>query len=281
MNKIVLFQARDGKPVSNVDVLRTLEAVGAGDADSLYVHSHLCFGVPNPQLPRRELLAEILKTLQQLRVPTLFVPTFTFSFCNGVDFDIVKSRSRMGAFNEFVRTQPDAVRSRDPLMSVAGLGRDVGLLENPGRHSIGADSTFDRLRKKGGTRFLFLGASPSDCMTYVHFVEERLRVPYRYDRDFTGSITDATSTSRETFTLFVRYRGIVPSTNGALEKLLLKRGLMKRAPCGDTFLSAVDEPAVFDTLSECLAEDIDYLLEGPHPRGPLDRHFEAHDMVAL
>jgi hypothetical protein len=56
---------------------------------------------------------------------------------------------------------------------------------------------------------------------------------------------------------------------------------MKRIACGDGFIAAVKEAAVFDTLSEILAGNINYLLAEAYPSDRLDRHFEAHDMVAL
>jgi aminoglycoside 3-N-acetyltransferase len=124
----------------------------------------------------------------------------------------------------------------------------LSVVQDLGRHSIGEDSAFDKLRKKGGTRFLFLGVSPSKCMTYTHYVEERLGVPYRYNRDFTGTITDDQGTARETYSLFVRYRGVIPSGNNVLEQELIGRGLMAQVPCGDSQVTAVDEPFVYDTL---------------------------------
>lgn len=281
MQDVALFQTKTGDWVTGGDLLRALEAAGAHRTECLFVHTQLCFGAPNPQLSRQALLENLLAVLQGLGVPTIFVPTFTFSFCNGVDFDVSNSRSKMGALNEFIRMQPGAVRSRDPLMSVAGIGTELHLLENPGRHSIGTDSVFDRLHRRGGTRFLFLGASPSDCMTYVHYVEERLQVPYRYDREFTGKITDARGTAEERFMLFVRYAGVIPTTRGEYEQWLLARGLMVRVPCGDGFISAIDEPAVYETLSAILAKDINYLLEVPFAAENPDRHFEARNMVAL
>ncbi len=281
MKEIVLFESRDGTSVKNTEILECLDEVKAFDAKFLFIHSELSFGVPNPALQKKELLAALLDTVKEMRVPTLCVPTFTFSFCNGEDYDVEKSRSKMGVLNEYIRRLPDSLRSRDPLMSVAALGQDMSVVQDLGRNSIGEDSTFDKLRKKGGTKLLFLGASPSKCMTYVHYVEERYGVPYRYNRDFSGNITDASGTTRETYTLFVRYQGVIPCQQGKYEQLLLDKGLMAKIPCGDAFIWAVDEAILYDTLMEILDNDIDFLLEEPYPRDKSDTFFEAHNMVAL
>lgn len=76
------------------------------------------FGTPNPNLKRKELLGEIYETLLTLKVSTICMPTFTFSFCNGKDYDPRHSGSKMGALNEYFRKQDGVIRSVDPLMSV-------------------------------------------------------------------------------------------------------------------------------------------------------------------
>lgn len=281
MKEITLFKSRDGTCVTNASILKCLEDLRVFDARFLFIHSQLSFGVPNPALGKRELLAALLETIKELRVPTLCVPTFTFSFCNGEDYDLEKSRSRMGALNEYIRRLPDSVRSRDPLMSVAALGQDTSIAEGLGRDSIGENSSFDKLRKKGGAKFLFFGATASQCMTYVHYVEERLGVPYRYNRDFTGNVTDCNGTTRETYTLFVRYRGVIPSERGEYEQCLMDKGLMAKLACGDAFISAVDERPAYETAMQLLSKDVDFLLAEPYPRHNLDPFFEAHNMVAL
>jgi aminoglycoside 3-N-acetyltransferase len=166
-------------------------------------------------------------------------------------------------------------------MSVAALGEDTSVVEDLGRYSIGKDSTFDKLRRKGGTKFLFLGARPSKCMTYVHYIENEIGVPYRYNRAFTGTITDYRETTRETYILFVRYRGVIPTERPDYQEFLIKNKYMLKAPCGNSFVYTVDERFVYETLSEILHNDIDYLLAEPYPRDQLEPCFEVHDMVAL
>src|SRR5690242_20383372 len=104
----------------------------------------MSFGKPNPELGKTGLLQAVLETLQALGVPTLCVPTFTFSFCNGVAYDPAQSRSKMGVLNEYIRRLPEAERSIDPLMSAAVLGADHQVVRDLGHRSIGAGCTFDK-----------------------------------------------------------------------------------------------------------------------------------------
>jgi len=279
MKDLTLFRGRD--EVTTSDLLRCLESVGAGDCRLLYVHTEMSFGKPNPELGKTGLLQAVLETLQELGVPTLVVPTFTFSFCNGVAYDPKQSRSKMGVFNEYVRRLPEAERSVDPLMSAAVLGADHQVVRDLGHHSIGAASTFDKIHAAGDARFLFLGVGAAKCFTYTHYVEERLRVPYRYERDFTGTVIDERGPREETYSLYVRYKGVVPESTTKFEDFMVQAGLMKKVTCGDNFVSSIAEPVAYEAIAGKIREDAGYFLAAPAPEHQ-DASFELKgEMVAL
>jgi aminoglycoside 3-N-acetyltransferase len=278
MKDTTLFQSRDA--VTSSDLLRCLESVGAGDCRVLYVHSEMSFGKPNAALGKAGLLQAVLDTLLELGVPTLCVPTFTFSFCNGVSYDVNQSRSKMGVFNEYIRRLPQTKRSNDPLMSSAALGADHSVVTGLGHNSIGEGCTFDKLHAAKNARFLFLGVGAAKCFTYTHYVEERLRVPYRYDREFTGAITDGERQYQDTYKLYVRYNGVQPESTTKFEDFMVREGLMKKVACGDNFISSIAEPVAYDTIAGKIREDANYFLAAPAPP-ERDTRFEVHDMVAL
>jgi aminoglycoside 3-N-acetyltransferase len=280
MKEIPLFQAQDGSWITNTHLLSLLEKVKAPEAKVLYMHTGLTFGSPNPKLGRQGLLECLYEVIAALRVPTLLVPTFTFSFCNGEDYNVQTSRSKMGALNEYIRKLPDAVRSVDPLMSSVLVGEERDLVENLGKHSIGENSTFDKIHHRGqDAKFLFVGTTVSECYTYTHYVEERLNTEYRYNLDFTGKITDAEQTWEDTYTLFVRYKGVVPSSSGFLEQELLRRGMLRKQDCGASSIACLGEPDGYATIVEHLRGDhYCYIAEDPRDR---NREFVVHNMVAL
>jgi len=280
MTDIKLFQNADGTWITNAHLLSVLEALKAPDAKVLYIHTGITFGFPNPEFSRQELLGQLYQVILSLGVPTLCFPTFTFSFCNGEDYDVQASRSKMGALNEFVRKQPGVIRSLDPLMSSVLVGEDRALVAGLGKHSIGENSTFDKLHQRGrGVKFLFFGTTASECFTYTHYVEERLNVAYRYNRIFTGKITDSGRTWQDSYHLFVRFKGIVPSSDGKLENDLLTRGFLRKRQCGLSSIACVDEPDGYQTIVDHLNENADCYITGPtQARNP---EFAAHNMVSL
>lgn len=279
MKDTVLFRAQE--PVTSSDLLRSLEAVGAADCRLLFVHSEMSFGKPNLELGKQGLLQAVLDTLLELGVPTLVVPTFTFSFCNGVPYDVKQSRSKMGVFNEYVRKLPDAVRSIDPLMSCAALGADKSVVRDLGHNSIGEGCTFDKMHAAKNARFLFLGVGAAKCMTYTHYVEEREHVPYRYDRPFTGTIVDGDRTYQDTYNLYVRHHGVEPERTTKFEDFMVREGLMKKVACGDNFVSSISEPMAYDAIAGKIREDANYFLAAPAPPEREKRFELTGEMVAL
>jgi aminoglycoside 3-N-acetyltransferase len=259
-----------------------LDGVQAHDCRVLYMHTGLSFGLPNPELSRAELLDDIYQTIRSLGVPTLCVPTFTFSFCNGEDYDSTRSKSRMGVLNEFIRCRPEAVRSVDPLMSVVVVGDDRDLAENLGHESIGTNSTFDKLSRRQGVKFLFLGVRLGDCFTYMHYLEWLAGVPYRYNREFTGKITHAGKTYEDTYRLFVRYHNVNPNAASyTYEQLLTDRGLLRVAALGDNFIYCIGEPEARAVYHELLRSAPNYFIERPFRAEEADRTFAVQNMVAL
>lgn len=282
MRQQMLFKTAQGTPVTCDDLRAALDGVQAYDCRVLYMHTGLTFGLPNPDLSRAELLDAIYQTVRGLGVPTLCVPTFTFSFCNGEDYDSARSKSRMGAINEYIRQRPEAVRSGDPLMSVAVVGEDRDLAENLGHESIGANSTFDKLSRRQGVKFLFLGVGLGDCFTYMHYLEWAAHVPYRYNREFTGKITHHGKTGQETYTLFVRYNNVKPNAASyTYEKVLEERSLLRVAPLGDSSIRCVGEHDARAVYLELLQGDPNYFIVEPFSPEEADREFVAKTMVAL
>ncbi|MCI6284134.1 AAC(3) family N-acetyltransferase [Selenomonas sp.] len=278
-----LFKGSDGAWVTPQSMEQALRAVGADKADVLFIHTDLTFGLPDMTRSRSELVAGMMKAVLALGAGTVCVPTFTFSFPNGRAYDVKKSRSRMGAFNEYLRKQPEAVRSVDPLLSVALLGDKRYLVTDVGHESIGKGCTFDLLHREQGTvKFVFLGTRPALCFTYTHYMEHAFGVPYRYNRPFTGQITTTDGrTYEDTYQLFVRYQGVEPTSRDDFEQLLLKTGACRKGSCGDSFVYCVEESAAYELFMKQLRKNINYILECPYPETLDDTFAVTGEMVAL
>jgi len=281
MSKLVLFESSNG-PVTRSDFYDSLCRSGAADAEVLYIHSALTFGKPSKTLSRAQLLEELNDVILELGVNTICMPTFTFSFCNGVDFDVQTSKSQMGALNESFRRRSDVFRSEEPLMSVAATGLDLDLVTNLGIESTGLDSTFDKLSKRKDVKFLFLGVHPGDCFTYMHYLEWKAGVPYRYNRDFTGKVVSNGIVSTVTKKLFVRYNGVIPnSASYTYGDSLMEQGHLQRIEIGDSNLSCVSLLSAENLYLDLLAADPNYFITDPFNPDLVNEEFNVTNMVAL
>lgn len=281
MSKLVLFESSNG-PVTRSDFYESLCRSGAADAEVLYIHSALTFGKPSKTLSRAQLLEELNDVILELGVNTICMPTFTFSFCNGVDFDVQTSKSQMGALNESFRRRSDVFRSEEPLMSVAAAGLDLDLVTDLGIESTGLDSTFDKLSKRKDVKFLFLGVHPGDCFTYMHYLEWKAGVPYRYNRDFTGKVASNGLVSTVTKKLFVRYNGVLPnSASYTYGDSLMEQGHLQRIEVGDSNLSCVSLLPAENLYLDLLAADPNYFITDPFNPDLVNEEFNVTNMVAL
>ena len=281
MTDLVLFESSSGN-VTTSSLRNALLSAHADEADVLYVHSGLNFGVPPKGIDRKSLLSGVEEMILSLGVKTVCMPTFTFSFCNGEGYDVGLSKSRMGALNESFRKRSDVVRSAEPLMSVAARGNDLDLVQNLGMQSTGKDSTFDKLDSRQNVRFLFLGVHPGDCFTYMHYLEWKAGVPYRYDRQFTGEVIENGDRKLVTKLLFVRYNGVTPNNASyTYGDMLYEQKKLSRINVGDSTISAVSLESARELYLNLLNDDPNYFITEPFDKSKVTDEFVVTDMVAL
>jgi aminoglycoside N3'-acetyltransferase len=109
----------------------------------------------------------------------------------------------MGAFSEYVRNLPGALRSPHPMQSIAILGRYAADLAS--RDTLSAfdpGSAFERMHALG-FKLLLLGAD-STAVSMFHYSEQRLGVPYRYWKEFSGQVRTAEGFQTRTYRMFGR-----------------------------------------------------------------------------
>jgi aminopeptidase-like protein/aminoglycoside N3'-acetyltransferase len=180
------------------DVVRALRAVGVAAGDTVFVQA--CHGALGSAAgcasPDEEgaLLADAVREVVG-EAGTIVVPTYTFSLCKGEVYDVRHSPAVAGPWNdhlgfvEHVRRVPGAVRSLDPIFSVAAVGpRAATLLANPSNSCLGEGSVFQRLAR-AGARLVMIGVGLHES-TFQHHAEEMARVPWRFRKLFTGRLRD-------------------------------------------------------------------------------------------
>lgn len=265
-----LFTDSTGQSWTKQRVLGQLRAVGADDCEVLFMHTDLLFGRPERKLGRKGYLQALYQTFLELGVPTLVFPGFSYSFANHETYDVRRSRTSMGALNEYIRTQPGVVRSLDPLLSLLVVGKRTDLAEGgPGDHSFGPDSGFARLHQTGGVKFLFFGADFAEYFTYIHYIEKVMDVPYRFDMSFTGTIIDERGRAfQHTHAIHTQCGGVKLKNYAQLGKELSAGGFLNTAKLGDGEAACISEPDIYREVCGRLQRD-PYSFVEPYTRDDL------------
>ena len=191
---------------SRSDLESTLRSTGIGRGSLVFVHSSL-FQLGRPEeAPIKQLPRLLYQTLRRIIGDggTVAVPTFNFDFCRGETFDRQHTPSEgMGAFSEYIRKLPEARRSPHPMQSIAAVGARAG--ELCGRDTPGAfddRSSFDALFDYDA-QILMVGCD-INAVSLVHWAEQRVGVPYRYFKEFTGRYRDGDRIERRTYRMYAR-----------------------------------------------------------------------------
>jgi aminoglycoside 3-N-acetyltransferase len=219
-------------------VVALLNGLGLSAGDGVLVHSALQF-LGRPEAGPETYYAALCELLgippepaePQQAVGTLAVPAFNFAFAEGNPFDPSTAPAQgMGVFSEYVRTRPGALRTPHPLQSLAVIGRHAA--ELAGRDTPSAfdpSSAFERLLELD-FKVLLLGAD-IQAVSLLHYSEQRLGVPYRYWKDFSGLVRTGETWETRTYRMYVRDLQLDPQLKiYTIQDLLEARGQWRSAP---------------------------------------------------
>jgi aminoglycoside 3-N-acetyltransferase len=237
------------------DLTAALAALPLEPGDVLFCHSNLGYfgrmeGADSADTLCRAFLDQTLARVAPHG--TLVVPTFTYSFPRREIFDVANTASSMGFFAEWLRRQPDAVRSSDPCYSIAAVGARAGeMARDASENSFDDHSFFGRFWNAGGKVLNFNFDAGS---TFVHFVERKLQVPYRFDKRFTGSIREHGVERQATSTIWVRYLSddSLEAAFEGLDEIARADGLFVTRRLGRGELGTISAQATFDVIRRTL-----------------------------
>jgi aminopeptidase-like protein/aminoglycoside N3'-acetyltransferase len=249
---------------TKADLVAALRSVGLKPGQVVFSHSNIgFFGIPAEGNDRATADRIVLEAFEEVLGPegTLVVPTYTYSFCKREVFDPSASPSTCGAWSEFVRTRPDACRSCEPIFSVAALGaRARELTHDMPAECFGPESFWDRLFKADG---VICNLNVWVISTFIHYVEKRLNVPYRFDKVFPG-VLSVNGAPRKGAVIFFCQDMTNPDTRVATEAfdaLALETGCAQKASVGRGYLTAISARAMAQLIEETLPQQPYLLIE--------------------
>jgi len=183
---------------------------------------------------------------------TLLFPTYNWDFCCGLAFDYYNTPSMTGSLSGAALKRKDFKRTRHPIYSFAIWGKYQDLLYSMNNtDSFGIDSPFDFLYKHHGKN-LIIDVDYQSCFTFVHYVEERVSVAYRYIKNFSAEYIDEQSKKEEKqFSMYVRNLEMETEVNiNPIGEVFEDRGIAIKKQINNIPFIIVDLYHAFDVIKE-------------------------------
>lgn len=200
---------------------------------------------------------------------TVLFPVYSWVFCKGMPFDYRKTLGEVGALNNFVlQNRPDFVRTKHPMYSFMVWGKYAReLFEMNNQDAWGEGSPFAFMHRMGAKE-LGLSLPLVRTLTFKHYVEQAVKVPYRYPKYFLAHYVDENGVDEvRSYSMLVRDLSVKLSSCQKLS-FFLERGSAKRTEmCGWEMFSLEYELA-FEQIAD------DFLHNG----GRNFYHFEDYEI---
>jgi len=251
---------------SENNLVSAFKAAGLASGDTVFVHSGIGFlGKLKNCSTSADMNRVLADSIRQVigSGGTIVVPTYTYSFCNKLNYDPLSTPSTIGAFAEYFRLLPQAVRSSDPIFSAACIGPQASFLTRDLPHTcFGRGSVYDRLTQINA-KICTVGLDLSYA-TFRHHIEELCGVPFRYVKKFSGEVLKNGSWVPETWSYFVRVLAPCGFPNAKkMAAALVEEGIAKASAIGRGRIDCVPAPEFKDYLSKRLSFDPWFTAAGP------------------
>lgn len=244
------------------DIINAIKKAGIKKGDSIFVHSDLkSFGKLNNKITRDEYVGSFFKALLEVvgKNGNIIMPTFSYSICKKEIFDPETTPSTVGILTEYFRKLKNVKRSKDAIFSVAAFGPDKDYFVDVGTNCFGEKSIFEKLYHKN-VKMVFLGETFD--ITYMHFIEQRYGVPYRFIKKFKGEIK--LGNELKEFIFDYNVRPLDKNINYNLEGIaffLESKGVLKKAELGNSKIRVVNAVDAFNEIIKGLKDNIYLLLK--------------------
>lgn len=193
------------------DLAETYKRLGVGHGEVVYLTGNIGRLGLIQHMDKAEIVAAHFDVIMELLGDsgTLVVPTHSFSLCNSsTPFCMTGTPSETGAFTEYVRTLPNAVRQYHAFSSRSAIGRQaMQICGECSSHAYGYHTPFQKMIASDGI-FISIGMPATHSVSLVHQAEFVMGVPYRYTKEFEHPVLLDGKTFLDTFYLFVTHHDV-------------------------------------------------------------------------
>lgn len=247
------------------DIINSLKKIGLKYGDNIFIHSNIgYFGKLEDENGKEDYCKTFKDSIFDVIGinGTIIVPSFSYSFCNNQFYDKLSTKSMMGIFSEYIREQTNSFRSDDANFSVSAIGKNAKkFTDNVSVHSFGNDSFWDRFLNANGKICNFNLDSAS---TFIHYVEKMLKVPYRFEKPFTGWTVEEGERIQKTYFHFV-YDLSKPENMpdfSKFDKKAKNSGIVVTSNLGRGQIICISARDTYELIKKEICEQNDFLIKG-------------------
>ena len=174
--------------------------------------------------------------------------------------------------SDFFLRQKDTKRTDHPSHSAAIWGKEKRYFTEIGNDTFDDDSIFGKAYQKNA-KLVFFGTPLSKACTFIHYIEQKKRVPYRYNRAYTTKITKNGKTIENKILFYYKYSYFYTDMR-ALENSARKTGILREEKIGDGLIQVVNTKRLYALGNKELERDTFFLLRN-------DSFFRIFNYMAL
>ena len=192
---------------------------------------------------------------------TLVVPTYNYDFAKGKTFFYDKANSQVGELSNFFLKEYNSKRTLDPIFSHALRGRlKKKLLLSKTDECFSEESIFKKIISYNFKIFGFCCLLNS--MTLLHYIEKKMKVKYRYDKNFVSTLVKNNIKKKIKLKYYVGKKKIdYRLKNHKLDKAFKNLNNFISYDFGNFYCWTVTAKSCFNTIEKKIKKKNNYLIK--------------------
>ena len=238
------------------EIKQHLQALGIRPHDTIFIHGDAAIAAQYIYSTSADPIEEFFCELKSyLNRGTILVPSFSYSATKGELFDVQNTPSEIGLFSEKFRMLDGVQRSKHPIFSVCAFGKYADEFVNSRLDDcFGENTLFDKLYSNNA-KIITLGCA-FERVTFSHYVEQSLNVPYRYFKKFSAEIMCLGNVTQLDVRYYVRNLDLHAELDlSMLEQIALEKSLIRQEKFGRFLARAIRAKDFFNIAKELILKD--------------------------
>lgn len=208
---------------------------------------------------------------------TILIPVFSWDFCRGKGFDYYRTQGEVGTYSNYVlNNRKDFRRTQHPMYSFMVWGRETDrLCSMSNQDAWGAASPFYYFMKNGGRQLEF-DVESFRGLTFIHCIEQWVKVPYRHHKYFFGTYRgENNETEIRCYSMYVRDLEVYEHTK-TTHRYLMEHGAAAETVWNNNRLTVIDIAKCYEIVADDIVNN-----DGKNNLSFKDYEFHYHTKQTL